>query len=216
MIAAVIFDMDGLLIESEQFWEQARREFAQSVECAWSETEELGVKGHNSPEWARAIRDHCTLHMPVDRIIEGVVQRMERLYAGGVPLLPGAHDVVVSLSATYPLAVASSSPTSLIEYVLRTAGLRERFSAVVSADAAGRGKPSPDVFLMAAEQLSVEAGHIAVFEDSASGITAAHRGGMKVIAVPNPHYPPGEDALWLADVVLQSLTDFTPALLDRL
>ena len=141
-------------------------------------------------------------------IIAAVVARMRVMYERKLPLLPGAVDVVQGLAPRFPLAVASSSPTMLIEYVMSEAGIRSLFKVIVSADEVGRGKPAPDVFLVAAERLGYSPDACAVFEDSSAGILAARAAGMFVIAVPNPHYPPHTDALNGADLVLDSLLDF--------
>jgi len=216
VISAVIFDLDGLLMDSEVYWERARHDYAAGWNCDWTPQDELTVKGMNSREWAAQIGQRCTLDVAPDTIIEGVTSRMRALYAEHLPLLPGARRAVETLAAVYPLAVASSSPPSLIDDVLRAAGLRPCFQVIVSSDEVGAGKPAPDVFLVTAERLQQPPDQIAVFEDSSSGILAAHRAGMHVIAVPNRHYRPSEDALALAARVLPSLEAFEPAMLQQL
>lgn len=208
MISAIIFDMDGLLVDSEVYWEEARRRYCANHDCAWRAEDELAVKGNNSSEWAAAIKLRCTIREQPDQIIDAVVAEMRAMYATKLPLLPGATEVVQTLSQHFPLAVASSSPPALIEYVMTEAGIRERFNALVSADHVSRGKPAPDVFLIAADQLGFAPETCAVFEDSSAGILAARAAGMFVIAVPNPHYPPHDSALSAADTVLHSLLDF--------
>lgn len=212
-IRAVIFDMDGLLLDSEVFWEKARTDYCRSVDCTWRPEDELAVKGHNSREWAAVIKEHCGLDEALETVIAGVTERMEALYATQLPLLPGAVSTVQSLSTVYPLAIASSSPPEIIEFAMREARLQDCFQAVVSSDEVGKGKPNPEVFLEARRRLGVSPEETAVFEDSSSGITAARRAGMYVIAVPNPHYPPSEDALATADLVLGSLNAFRPEML---
>jgi HAD superfamily hydrolase (TIGR01509 family) len=213
MIRAVIFDMDGLLLDSETYWEEARREFCYTLGCVWRPEDELGVKGYNSPEWAEAIRRRCQVELDPKEIIDAVTALMRGLYQKHLPLLPGAVDVVREVAASHPVAVASSSPPELIEYVLAAAGLRDCFTVVVSADST-RGKPAPDVFLAAAERLKVPPAQTAVFEDSGAGILAGKAAGTRVIAVPNVHYPPPPDVLVQADVILRSLLDFRPTMLE--
>ncbi len=208
MIRAVIFDMDGLLVDSEVYWEEARRRYCAAQGCTWRAEDELAVKGNNSHEWAAAIVKRCELHEQPAQIIEALVAQMRAMYAQKLPLLPGALDAVQTLSGRFPLAVASSSPPALIDYVMAEAGIRDRFEVIVSADQVGRGKPAPDVFLVAAEKLGLSPAFCAVFEDSSAGILAARAAGMFVIAVPNPHYPPHDDALDQADMVLDSLVEF--------
>lgn len=207
MIRAVIFDMDGLLLDSEPYWERARAEYCRALNCDWRPQDELTVKGANSPEWAARIVERCGFSTPPAEIIAGVSQRMRALYREHLPLLPGAIEAVHRLSARYPLAIASSSPPDLIEHAIGEAGIRGCFQTIVSADRTGRGKPSPDVFLAAAHELKVPPAEIAVFEDSSAGIMAGRAAGMYVVAVPNAHYPPSETALAQADVVLSSLEE---------
>ncbi len=215
MIRAVIFDMDGLLIDSEVYWEEARREYCADVDCTWRPEDELLVKGNNSPEWATAIAARCGRATSVHDIISAVTQKMRDLYGRALPLLPGSVETVREIAETYPLAIASSSPEVLIEYAMSLAGIRDCFQVVISADTVPRGKPWPDVFLEAARRLECEPADCAVFEDSSAGITSAKNAGMTVIAVPNVHYPPSTEALAAADVVLASLLEFRPSLLSR-
>jgi HAD superfamily hydrolase (TIGR01509 family) len=212
-VHAIIFDMDGLLLDSEVYWARARTEYCASVGCDWRHEDELSVKGYNSPEWAAAIRSRCGIDAGPADIIHAVEARMRQLYTERLPILPGAESVVKTLARRYPLAIASSSPPSLIEFAMERAGLFSCFKVVVSADTVGKGKPAPDVFLAAADRLGYPPAEIAVFEDSTAGITAARAAGMFVIAVPNPHYPPDPDTLAQADLRLSSLEDFDPGLL---
>ena len=190
MISAVIFDLDGLLLDSEVYWTRSRKEYSASKGCDWTDDDELSAKGKNSPEWAALIRERCSLTDSIESIIEGVVSRQRAQSHEHLPLLPGAVTVVRELAPIHPLGLASSSPPQLIEYALTDAGLRECFSVVVSADQVGRGKPAPDVFLVTAQHLGHPPAETAVFEDSSQGIMAGHNAGMHVIAVPNPHFPP--------------------------
>jgi HAD superfamily hydrolase (TIGR01509 family) len=215
LVRAVIFDMDGLLLDSEVYWEQARAGYCRSMGCTWAPDDELSVKGHNSPEWAKKIRRHCKLESDWTEIVTGVTSRMRALYDHRLPLLPGALSVVREVAARYPCAIASSSPPELIDMVVSRAGIQECFTALVSADTTGRGKPAPDVFLAAARELKTDPPTIAVFEDSGAGIRAGRAAGMVVIAVPNPHYPPPDDLLSEADIVLPSLLDFRLDMLSK-
>lgn len=216
MIQAVIFDMDGLLFDSEVYWEQARAGYCRRHGCAWCPEDELTVKGHNSPEWAAKIRQHCGLHVELDKIIGGVSAAMRELYEQRLPILPGAVAAVRAVASSYPTAIASSSPPDLIEFAITETGVRSCFQTIVSADSVGRGKPAPDVFLATARELGVPPACIAVFEDSTAGITAGVDAGMKVIAVPNPHFPPAPAALAKATLVLDSLEEFDLAMVAAL
>jgi HAD superfamily hydrolase (TIGR01509 family) len=213
VIRAVIFDMDGLLLDSETFWGRARTDYCRSQGCEWTEQDELGVKGHNSPEWASKIKESCALEVPESEIIAAVAGRMEEFYRERLPLLPGAQSVVRHLSERYPLAIASSSPPELIRFAMERAEILQSFRVIVSADEVGKGKPAPDVFLAAARKLESLPQMTAVFEDSSAGIAAGKAAGMFVIAVPNASYPPSDEALEKADVVLSSLEVFNDSLL---
>lgn len=215
MIRAIIFDLDGLLVDSEVYWEEARRDYCEASGCTWRPEDEHLVKGNNSAEWADAIRKRCGMESEPQEIIDAVIARMRDLYGEHLPLLPGAIEAVRALAEQYPLGIASSSPPALIAYALSEAGIVDRFKVIVSADHSGRGKPAPDVFLAAAERLGFTPDTCAVFEDSSAGILAARAANMFVIAVPNPHYPPHDDALSKADIVLPSLLDFRSEMLQR-
>jgi HAD superfamily hydrolase (TIGR01509 family) len=208
MIRAIIFDMDGVLFDSEPYWERARAEYVAATGHRWTADDELQQKGRSSREWAHYIQEHYAPQTKIEDIIAEVARRQIALYQQHLPLLPGAKEIVRKLARRYPLALASSSPPNVIEYALTTAGLRDYFRAVVSSDQVGRGKPNPAVFLAAAEQLGVKPDETAIFEDSSSGIEAAARAGAFIIAVPNSHYPPSAEALARANLVLPDLTAF--------
>jgi HAD superfamily hydrolase (TIGR01509 family) len=216
VIEAVIFDLDGLLLDSEVYWERARQSYAASLDCSWTADDEDEVKGMNSREWAAVIYSHCRLSRSLDEVIAGVTTRMQSLYDRHLPLLPGAVAAVRQCAGRYPLGLASSSPPELIEFALSEMGVRPSFSVIVSSDDVGKGKPNPLVYQVTASRLGVVPQNIAVFEDSSAGIFAAHAAGMHVIAVPNPHNPPSDDALSRADRVLSSLTEFGLDTLDDL
>jgi HAD superfamily hydrolase (TIGR01509 family) len=133
-------------------------------------------------------------------------------YRESLPLIDGAVDAVRRLARAFTLGVASSSNRPLIELVLEHAGIAELFAAVVSSEEVARGKPAPDVFLETARRLGFEPVGCAAVEDSSNGIRAAHAAGMRVIAIPNTHYPPAPDALALADVVVSSAHELSPEL----
>jgi HAD superfamily hydrolase (TIGR01509 family) len=177
----------------------------------WHERAQADMMGMSSPEWSRYMHDVLGLAEPPDEINVEVVRRMEMRYAEALPLLDGAVEAVRRLSRSFRLALASSSNRSIIDAVLRETELSDVFEATVSAEEVPRGKPAPDVFVEAARRLEVAPERCAAIEDSGNGIAAAHAAGMRVVAVPNRRYPPGEDALALADVVLASLDELTAA-----
>lgn len=209
MLDAVIFDLDGVLIDSESVWDAARREVVADNGGRWTDSATRAMQGMSSPEWSRYLRDELGVDLEPDEINRRVVDRMLAAYEREVPLLPGAVDEVRRLAARWPLGLASSSNRPLIDAVLASAGLTECFAATVSGDEVARGKPSPDVYLAAADKLGVDAGRAAAVEDSTNGLRSGAAAGMLVIAVPNREFPPTDDALALAGLVVASLGDLT-------
>ena len=214
MVDAVIFDLDGVLIDSESVWDAARRAVVADNGGSWTETATRAMQGMSSPEWSRYLRDELGVELDPDEISRQVVERMLASYEREVPLLPGAVQAVRRLAERWPLGLASSSNRPVIDAVLETAGLTECFSATVSGDEVAHGKPSPDVYLAAARKLGVEAGRAAAVEDSSNGLRAGAAAGMLVIAVPNREFPPADDALALASLVVESVGELTPELIE--
>ena len=210
MIDAVVFDLDGLLLDTEQLWDEVREELAGERGGRWSERAQGDMMGMSSPEWSRYMHEVVGLHESPDEIAEEVVRRMEALYRERLPLVPGAREAVERLAARWPLGLASSSNRPLIDLALELAGLARFFAATVSSEEVARGKPAPDVYLEAVRVLGVAPSRAAAIEDSRNGIRSAHAAGLRVVAIPNAHFPPDTDSLALADVVLDSLTHLTP------
>ena len=212
MIEAVVFDMDGVIVDSEQVWDDVREQLAKERGGRWHDRAQADMMGMSSPEWSRYMHDVIGLSESPEEINDEVVRRMLARYAVRTPLVDGAVEAVERLAPEFKLAVASSSNRPLIASVLEHAGIADRFDAVVSSEEVAGGKPAPDVYLEAVRRLGVEAERAAAIEDSANGIRAAHAAGMRVIALPNLHYPPAEDALALADAVVSSPAELTPGL----
>jgi HAD superfamily hydrolase (TIGR01509 family) len=210
VIDAIVFDLDGLLLDSEQLWDEVREELARERGGRWSERAQADMMGMSSPEWSRYMHDVVGLSESPDEIAEEVVRRMEARYRERLPLIPGARVAVERLAARWPLALASSSNRPLIDLALETGGLAPFFAATVSSEEVARGKPAPDVYLEAVRRLEVDPARAAAIEDSRNGIRSAHAAGLCVVAIPNAHFPPDADSLALADVVLDSLADLTP------
>jgi HAD superfamily hydrolase (TIGR01509 family) len=209
MIEAVVFDLDGVVVDSEQVWDDVREQLVRERGGRWSETAQADKMGMSSPEWSRYLHDELGLEEAPEELNAEVVRRMLERYRERLPLLDGAVEAIRRLAAAFALAVASSSNRPLIVTVLETAGVADLFAAVVSSEEVGRGKPAPDVYLEAASRLGVEAHRCAAIEDSSNGLRSAHAAGMRVLAIPNTHYPPAAEALALADVVVGSLAELT-------
>jgi HAD superfamily hydrolase (TIGR01509 family) len=200
-----------VLLDSEQVWDEVREALAQERGGRWSDRAQREMMGMSSPEWSRYMHEVVGLRESPEEISDEVVRRLLERYRASLPLLPGAVEAVRRLAAEWPLGLASSSNRPVIEAFLDAADVRELFAATASSEEVARGKPAPDVFLEAARRLGVAAGRCAAVEDSANGLRAAKAAGMRVVAIPNPHYPPPDEALRLADTVLASLAELTSA-----
>jgi HAD superfamily hydrolase (TIGR01509 family) len=166
--------------------------------------------GMSSTEWSRYMHDELGLPEPPEELNRLVVGRMEERYREALPLIEGAVEAVRRIGERWPLGLASSSNRPLIDLALEHMGVADLFRVTVSSEEVGRGKPAPDVYLEAAQRLGVRPENVVAIEDSANGIRAAKAAGMRVIAIPNPHFPPPDDVLALADLVLDSLAELTP------
>jgi HAD superfamily hydrolase (TIGR01509 family) len=210
VIEAVVFDLDGVLIDSEHVWDEARRSLAEERGGRWTENASRDMMGMSSLEWSRYMRDDIGIDEPPEEISAEVVRRLERIYRDELPLVAGAVEAVERVAARWPTAVASSSNRELIDLVLELSGLARLFAATVSSEEVARGKPAPDVYLEAARRLGVAPERCVGVEDSENGILAAQAAGMRVVAIPNPQYPPHDETLAAADEVLGTLAELTP------
>ena len=209
MIEAVIFDLDGVIVDSEQVWDDVREQLARERGGRWHDRAQADMMGMSSPEWSRYMHEEIGLEESPAEINDEVVRRLLARYETDLPLIDGAVEAVGRLAAAVPLAVASSSNRPVIDAVLERAGLAACFAATVSSEEVLRGKPAPDVYLEAARRLGAPPVRCAAVEDSSNGLRAAAAAGMRVIAIPNRHYPPAPDAIALADVVLGSPGELT-------
>ncbi len=213
---AVVFDLDGLLVESEGAWDEARREVVAAAGGSWRPEATRAMLGMSAPEWSRYVRDRLGVALTPAEIDRRVVEQVLEEYRSSLPLLPGAVEAVRALGASWPLGLASSSNRVVIDEVLRLAGLDGDFDVTVSSEEVSRGKPAPDVYLAALEALGVAARRAVAIEDSENGLRSAAAAGMHPVAVPNREFPPAGDALALAEVVLPSLEELTPATIRSL
>jgi HAD superfamily hydrolase (TIGR01509 family) len=215
-VDAVIFDLDGLLVDSEAVWDDVRKRFVEEKGGRWSDGATRDMMGMSSVEWSQYVRDELEVDMDPDEISREVADRVADTYREKLPLLPGAVEAVKSLAAEWPLGLASSSNRHVIDLVLELAGIAGDFQSTVSSEEVGAGKPAPDVYLGAAKRLGKEAAACVAIEDSTNGIRSAHAAGMGVVAVPNRDFPPEPDALALADERVESLTEVTPEAVRKL
>jgi HAD superfamily hydrolase (TIGR01509 family) len=208
-IEAVVFDLDGVIIDSEESWEEVRREYAAEHGRQFLPDSQERMMGMSTGEWSHHLAVDVGIGLPAEQVATAVLDRMAVRYRTALPLLPGAVSAVRRLAARFPLALASSSARILIDQVLESAGLTDAFQATLSTEEVPRGKPFPDVYLTAAERLGVPAAVCAAVEDSSNGLRSAAAAGMAVIAVPNGAYPPAADALAAAALVIRNLDELT-------
>jgi len=216
VIEAVVFDLDGVLVDTEELWDEARRQVADERGGRWREDAQRAMMGMSSKEWSRYMHEEIGVPESPEQINDEVVERLEGLYRERLPLIPGALEAVRRQAARRPLAIASSSNRPIIDLFLELTGTAELFRATVSSEEVERGKPAPDVYVEAARRLGVDPTRCAAVEDSDNGIRSAAAAGMKVIAIPNAVFPPSEEALSLAAVVLTSLEELQPELVESL
>ncbi|NKQ59225.1 HAD family phosphatase [Amycolatopsis sp. K13G38] len=204
---AVIFDLDGVLVDSEQTWDEVRRAVVAGHGGEWTGEATRAMQGMSTPEWARYLVEELGARLSPERIAEVVIEEMAARYAGGPPVLPGAEDAVRAVAERFPVAIASSSPPVLIKAFLAATNLTGLVPVAVSSQEVAAGKPAPDVYLKAAELLDVRPQACAAVEDTTNGLRAAMAAGMTVYAVPNPHFPPDPAVLANAAFVLGEIAD---------
>ena len=210
MIEAVVFDLDGVILDSEQLWDEVREGLAYERGGRWHEGAQADMMGMSSREWSVYMHERIGLSEPPEEINAEVVRRMLERYRRELPLIPGAVEAVERLAARWPLGLASSSNRELIDAALEAAGLTRYFRVTVSSEEVEHGKPAPDVYLEAARRLGVPPERCAAIEDSQNGIRSAKAAGMRVIAIPNPRFPPPEEVLAEAAVVLGGIEELSP------
>jgi HAD superfamily hydrolase (TIGR01509 family) len=209
MIEAVVFDLDGVIVDSEPVWEQVRRQVVAEHGGRWAPDAQRRIMGMSTGEWARYLSQDLGVGLPPETIAATVIEGMRARYREGVPLMPGATEAVRALAGRWPLGLASSSPPALIDAVLDGAGLRECFTVALSTEQVQRGKPAPDIYLAVTARLGRLPSRCVAVEDSTNGLRSAAAAGLRVIAVPHPGYPPEPAALHAATLVLASLADLT-------
>ena len=209
MTEAVVFDLDGVLLQSEEVWDAVRESYVRERGGRYDEEVQRAMMGMSAPEWSAYLHEEAGVADDPGTINRDVVERMLEEYRRELPLLPGAEEAVRRAAAALPLGLASSSNREIFDAVLDLAGLTDCFRATVSSEEVARGKPAPDVYLEAARRLGVPPGRCAAVEDSHAGIRSAKSAGMRVVAIPNAAYPPDAETLTLADAVVASLEELT-------
>jgi HAD superfamily hydrolase (TIGR01509 family) len=216
MVRAIVFDLDGVLINSEPIWDEVRRELAAQARRPWPADATRAMQGMSTPEWSSYLAEVVHLPAAPEELAELVIDAVEQRYAKQLPLIPGAREAVIRLAPRLRLGLASSSPRRLIDTVLDAAALTEYFEVTVSTEEVEAGKPSPAVYREAVRRLDVPASRTAAVEDSSNGLRSAHAAGLVVVALPHEAFPPAPDALSLAAAQVRDLADLTPALFAAL
>jgi HAD superfamily hydrolase (TIGR01509 family) len=209
-IEAVVFDLDGVIVQSEELWDAARRELAAEHGIDWPEGATDAMMGMSSKEWSRYVHDEVGVPDPPEEINRKVLAWVEKRYREELPWIPGAREAVKRIGAEFPLGLATSSNREIIDIVVEVGGFEDLLKVTVSSEEVERGKPAPDVYLEATRRMGVDPERTAAVEDSTNGLLAAKAAGMRVIAIPNDAHPPAEDGLAAADVVLDSIEDLKP------
>jgi HAD superfamily hydrolase (TIGR01509 family) len=206
---AVIFDLDGVIVDSEPVWEEVRRRYVADHGGRWQPDSQRRLMGMSTGEWARYLSGELGVARDPDQVAGDVVTEMTRRYAERVPLIPGADRVVRAVAGRWRLGLASSSPTRLIEAALAATGLADAFAVTLSTEQTARGKPAPDLYLEVARRLGAEPTGCVAVEDSSNGVRSAAAAGMRVIAVPHAGYPVDPDARAQAALILPSITELS-------
>ncbi len=209
MIQAVVFDLDGILIDSEPVWEEVRRAYVMRHGGQWQPDSQSRLMGMSTSEWATYLSQELGVGKDPAQVADEVIAQMRERYEADLPLMPGAVETVFRIGDGYRRALASSSPRSLIDRVLETAQLTQAFEVTMSTEEVERGKPDPDVYLAIADRLRLAPEDCIAVEDSSNGLRSAAAAGMPVVAIPHPAYPPQPDALALAALTLDNLSELT-------
>jgi HAD superfamily hydrolase (TIGR01509 family) len=212
-IEAVVFDLDGILVQSEELWDAARRELAEEHGIEWPDGATEAMMGMSSKEWSKYVHDEVGVPDPPEEINRKVLAWVERRYRDDLPWIPGAREAVKRMADAFPLGLATSSNREIIDIVVEEGGFADLIRTTVSSEEVERGKPAPDVYLEVTKRMGVDPRETAAIEDSTNGLLSAHNAGMRVIAIPNDAHPPAEKGLAVADVVLDSIEKLTPAVI---
>lgn len=216
MADAVIFDLDGVIVDSEPVWEEVRRRYVATHGGTWQPDSQRRLMGMSTGEWAHYLSTELGVSRTPEQVARDVIDEMGRRYGERIPLIPGAVEAVRELAVGWRLGLASSSPARLIEVALAAAGLTDVFEVTLSTERTPRGKPAPDVYLAVAKQLNVDPARCVAIEDSSNGVRSAAAAGMRVVAIPHAGYPLDPDAQALVSVTLSSVADLSRQTIARL
>src|SRR4051812_22204213 len=185
MIEAVVFDLDGILVQSEELWDGARRDLAEEHGIDWPDDATDAMMGMSSKEWSRYMHDSVGVPDSPEEIDRYVLAKLEERYRADLPWIDGAQDAVRRMGAAFPLGLATSSNREIIDIVVEAGGFSSLLAVTLSTEEVDRGKPAPDVYLEVLRRMGVAASSAAAVEDSTNGLKAAAAAGMRVVAIPN-------------------------------
>jgi HAD superfamily hydrolase (TIGR01509 family) len=215
-ISAVVFDLDGVIIDTEEVWEDVRRAYVAEHGREFLPDSQSRMMGMSTGEWSRHLSEEVGVPRTPEQVAADVLGRMAERYRESLPLIPGSVAAVRRLGEIFTLALASSSARILIDQVLATAGLTGAFRVTLSTEEVPRGKPAPDVYLEAVRRLGLTPADCAAVEDSSNGLRSAAAAGLTVIAVPHGVYPPADDALAGASLIIRRLDELTVEAVEKI
>lgn len=214
---AVVFDMDGVLVDSEHLWAEMWERYAAAHGTSWQSRHTRDVQGMSASEWAAYLTDLIGAgHDPAQTeraVVDGMI---DAVAAGRAPLLDGAGELLVDVARYAPVGLATSAPPRLIKAVLDAYDIGHCFTGTVSSSEVERGKPSPDVYLEAAARIGMRSDRCVAVEDSTNGVRAAATASMTVVAVPNSRYPLRADAVSMAFEITENLGQVRRIIWERL
>ncbi|BDI08083.1 HAD family hydrolase [Sphaerotilus microaerophilus] len=219
LIQAVVFDMDGILIDSEVLWRQVREEFAADNGMVWNALDQESTMGCNTRMWSRIMVERLQLQerlgMDDAAIAKEIKARLLAKYEAHLPEREGAVASVLRVAQKYKVALASGSPNELATHVMKVTGLDQVFLATMYGDDVTHGKPAPDIYLEVLKKIGVAPEQAVGIEDSGNGIRSLRAARMGIVAAPGPEFPLSEEVLALADVRIEHMAEVNPELIEQ-
>lgn len=210
-IEAVVFDMDGVLIDSEVLWQRVREDFAAERGLPWRQQDQEALMGCSTEVWSVRMCERLALtDISPAELATDILGRVQRAFETHLPVRPGAAEVLAALGQRWPLALATGSPRELADCALRLTGFGKHFQATVCGDEVRHGKPHPEIYQRAVAALGVAPSRAAGIEDSANGLRALRAAGLWAIAAPGEAFPLLPAELALGHAVVQHLSAITP------
>lgn len=216
-VRAVVFDMDGVLVDSEVIWRQVRADYATEIGYRWTDADQMDMLGRSTPDWSALMRERLHIaHLSAQGLADEIVKRVLKAFQNDLPQRPGAAAALEALAQHYPLALASGSPRVLVDSAMQTTGFARYFQSILTGDDVRHGKPHPEIYLRSLKNLGVDAGHAAGIEDAPNGLKALRAAGMWAIAAPCPEFPLDAKSLALGHTVIATLEDLNVALVQAI